>query len=100
MYARKGLITLGLCLPVHALELLQERDERIDPRFGKRVVDRGPEPADRAVSLEPVEPGGGRFLRELLLEILGRQTERHVHPGSRILFRVPAIEAGAIDLRI
>ena len=70
------------------------------PSSRKRVVDRGAHAADRAMALEAVEARGGRFLLERLLELLARQTERHVHQRAALLLRRAAIEAGAIDLGV
>ena len=51
-------------------ELPHEVDEGVDAGLGKRVVDRGAHAAHRTVALQAVEPGGGRLLHELLLQLL------------------------------
>ena len=48
-------------LAVLPLELPHELHERVDPRLGEGVVDRRAHAADRAVALQPVEPGRGRL---------------------------------------
>src|SRR3954469_18402091 len=85
-------------LAVAALEVLHERDQRVDAAFRERVVDRRADAADRAMPLEAVEAGRGRFLRERLLQLLARQAEGHVHPGPAVLRRVSAVEPAAVDL--
>ena len=44
-------------LPVAPLEFLHETDQRVHALLGKGVVQRRPDPADRAVPFEAVEPG-------------------------------------------
>ena len=56
---------------VSPLEFPHEGDQRVHAFLGERVVDRRAHAADRAVALEAVEPGCGRLLDELLLELLG-----------------------------
>src|SRR5688572_26346457 len=87
-------------LPALALELAHEVHEHIDAFFRKRVVDRRPHTADRAVTFEPVESRGRRLLDERLLEVLSCQPERHIHQRAATLLRGAAIKASPVYLRV
>src|SRR5262252_9533747 len=60
-------------------KLSHERDQRLHTRLRKRVVKRGANAADGTVAFQAVELRRGRRGDELLLQILRRKPERHVH---------------------
>src|SRR4029453_13480944 len=70
--------------------------EALDGVLSPRVVERGPQSADRAMALEAVEPRGRRLLHEGLLELLAREAGGDVHAGAAARPRMPAVKASAL----
>src|SRR5215471_20494698 len=98
---------LNVCMArystVALLEVFHERDQRLDPGFGHRVVEARAHAADHAVTFEVREARGLRLLEERFVELRIRERERHVHPRTRrfldgILVEIRAIDRG-VELR-
>src|SRR5437899_3843531 len=87
-------------LPVLSLEFTHECHQRVDPVFGKRVIDRCPHAAHGAMSLEPIQTCRGGLLHERILERFGRQAKRHVHQRSAVAPGRAPVETSAIDLGV
>ena len=60
-------------------EFAHELNESSDTVFRKRVVNRRPHAADRAVAFQTVQSGYRRFLLEQLFELFVREPEGDVH---------------------
>src|SRR5262249_12567641 len=100
MFRTSAFCLLPCALAMSLFKLLHELHQRLDARFGKGVVNRGPDAPNRAVALETVEARGGGRLGERGLQRFGWKAERHVHPRARIFLGVRFPEAGAIELRV
>src|SRR5688572_6459641 len=88
---------LRVRLRVPSLELLHERNKRIDAFRWHRVVDAGAHTANGTMAFQVREPGGLRLGTELLVELRLRERERHVHPRTAVLRDGVLVERRRID---